>query len=177
MLCGLLSSCRAGALGLTGFGRCASWALEHWLSGCGTWTYLLDGMWDPFSPGIKPVSPAGRCFTTEGKSKCLVVRSCLTLCDPMDCSPPGSFVHGIFQARILEWVAIPFSRGSSHPRNQTPGSLLYCRRILYHLSHRGSPKPNIFIHNILPGALLPPAPLTIILEITFASLVVRSPIS
>ena len=49
--------------------------------------------------------------------------------------------------------------------------------ILYHLSHRGSPKPNIFTHNILPGALLPPAPLTIILEIPFASLVVRSPIS
>ena len=38
---------------------------------------------------------------------------CLTLCDPMDCSPPGSSVHGILQARILEWVAIPFSRGSS----------------------------------------------------------------
>ena len=42
-----------------------------------------------------------------------------TLCDPMDCSLPGSFVHGIFQARILEWVAISFSRGSSRPRNQT----------------------------------------------------------
>ena len=40
-------------------------------------------------------------------------QSCLTLCDPMDCSPPGSSVHGILQARILEWVAIPFSRGSS----------------------------------------------------------------
>ena len=39
----------------------------------------------------------------------------LTPCDPMDCSPPGSSVHGILQARILEWVAIPFSRGSSHP--------------------------------------------------------------
>ena len=40
-------------------------------------------------------------------------QSCPTLCDLMDCSPPGSFVHGILQARILEWVAIPFSRGSS----------------------------------------------------------------
>jgi len=39
--------------------------------------------------------------------------SCLTLCDPMDCSPPGSSVHGILQARILEWVAMPSSRGSS----------------------------------------------------------------
>ena len=40
----------------------------------------------------------------------LVTQSCLTLCDPMDCNPPGSSVHGILQARILEWVAIPFSR-------------------------------------------------------------------
>ena len=48
-----------------------------------------------------------------------VVQSYLTLCDPMDCSPPGSSVHGILQARILEWVAIPFSRGYSQPRDQT----------------------------------------------------------
>ena len=47
----------------------------------------------------------------------VVAQSCLTLCDPMDCSPPGSSVHGIFQARILEWVAIPFSGGSSGPRD------------------------------------------------------------
>ena len=49
----------------------------------------------------------------------LVAQSCLALCDPVDCSPPGSSVRGILQARILEWVAIPFSRGSSRPRNQT----------------------------------------------------------
>ena len=48
-----------------------------------------------------------------------VALSCPILCDPMDCSPPGSSVHGIFQARILEWVAISFSRGSSWPRNWT----------------------------------------------------------
>ena len=46
-------------------------------------------------------------------------QSCPTLCGPMDCSPPGSSVHGILQARILEWVAISFSRGSSQPRDQT----------------------------------------------------------
>ena len=46
----------------------------------------------------------------------LDAQSCLTLCDPMDCSSPGSSVNGILQARILEWVAIPFSRGSSQPR-------------------------------------------------------------
>ena len=44
---------------------------------------------------------------------CQVLHLCLTLCDPMDCSPPGSSVHGILQARILEWVAMPSSRGSS----------------------------------------------------------------
>ena len=48
-----------------------------------------------------------------------VAQSCLTLCDPMDCSPPGSSVHGILQARILEWVAVPFSRRSSQPRDRT----------------------------------------------------------
>ena len=46
-------------------------------------------------------------------------QSCLTLCDRMESSPPGSSVHGILQARILEWVAISFSRESSQPRNQT----------------------------------------------------------
>ena len=46
-------------------------------------------------------------------------QSCLTLCDPRDCSPPGSSVHGILQARILEWVAISSFRGSSWPRDQT----------------------------------------------------------
>ena len=50
---------------------------------------------------------------TYVKVKVLLAQSCLTLCVPMDCSPPGSSVHGILQARILEWVAFPFSRGSS----------------------------------------------------------------
>ena len=50
---------------------------------------------------------------------CLVAQSCLALWDVMDCSPSGSSVHRIFQARILEWVAISFSRGSSLPRNWT----------------------------------------------------------
>ena len=44
---------------------------------------------------------------------------CPTLCDPMDCSPPGSSLHGILQAKILEWVALPSSRGSSQPRDWT----------------------------------------------------------
>ena len=53
------------------------------------------------------------------KVKVKVAQSCLTLCDPMDCSRPGFSVHGIFQARILEWVAIPFLKRSYQPRDQT----------------------------------------------------------
>ena len=53
------------------------------------------------------------------ESESEVTQSCPTLCDPMDYSLPGSLVHGIFQARVLEWVAISFSRGSSQPRNWT----------------------------------------------------------
>ena len=60
-----------------------------------------------------------RMLVEEVKKKGLVAQLCLTLCDPMDCSPPGSSVHGILQARILEWVVISFSRGSSQPRDQT----------------------------------------------------------
>ena len=54
----------------------------------------------------------------------LATKSCPTLCDPMDCSPPACSVHGIFQARILEWIAISFSRGSSQPRNRTQVSCI-----------------------------------------------------
>ena len=54
----------------------------------------------------------------------LVAQSCLTLCNPMDCSPPGSSVHGILQARILELVAISLSRGSSQPKDQTQVSCI-----------------------------------------------------
>ena len=50
------------------------------------------------------------------------LQSCPTLCDPTYCSPPGSCVHGILQARVLKWVAIPFSRGSSQPKDRTQGS-------------------------------------------------------
>ena len=63
-----------------------------------------------------------------------VAQSCPTVCDPINRSPPGSSVHGIFQARILEWVAISFSRGSPWPRDWTCVSCISCivRWILYH---------------------------------------------
>ena len=58
-------------------------------------------------------------------------QSCTTLCDPMDCSPPGFSVHRILQARILAWIAIASSGGSSQPRDRTPVSYIG-RLILYH---------------------------------------------
>ena len=67
---------------------------------------------------------AGVFFTIKAICCCSVSQSCLTLCNPMDCSPPGSSVHGILQARILEWVAMPSSRRSSQPRDRTRVSSL-----------------------------------------------------
>ena len=61
-------------------------------------------------------------------------QSCVTVCDPMHCGPPSSSGHGSLQARILEWVALPSSRGSSQPRDQTHISYFFCtdRQVLYH---------------------------------------------
>ena len=84
----------------------------------------------------------------------LVTQSCLILCNPMDCSPLGSSVHGILQTRILECVAIPFSRGSSQPRDQTHVSCI-ADRFFYSLSLQLDPSNLvtsyivIFIVNVL----------------------------
>ena len=75
-------------------------------SSCGEWELLCCSTQASHCGGFSSV-------------KVLVAQSCPTLCDPMNCSPSASYVHGILQARILEWVAMPFSRGSSWPRNQT----------------------------------------------------------
>ena len=71
------------------------------------------------------------------------------LCDPMDCSPPDTSVHGILHVRIQEWVAMPSSRGSSWPRDQTHFSYVSCigRQILYHWCHLGSPLSHYFMAN------------------------------
>ena len=79
--------------------------------------------------------------TQESESE--VTQSCPTLCDPMACSLPCSPFHGIFQSRVLECVAISFSRGSSQPKEWNL-SLPHCRQVLYHLSHQGSP-PLLFL--------------------------------
>ena len=78
-----------------------------------------------FLIGVKPlytvvlVSALQQSESTICCVLCLVAQPCLPLCAPMDCSLPGSSAHGILQARILEWVAMPSSRGSSQPRDQT----------------------------------------------------------
>ena len=132
---------------------------------------LYQPLSSPFSH-LQPLVTSNHLHVYEVKVKVKVTQSCPTLCDPMDYA-----VHGILQARILEWVAFPFSRGSSQPgieprspilqadslpaepqgkpKNTGVGSpslhqrifltqesnwgLLRCRRILYQLSHEGSP--------------------------------------
>ena len=73
-------------------------------------------------------------FTSYCRQYECSVTQCLTLCNPMDYSPPGSSVHGILQARILEWVASALRHGI-FPWQLNPG-LQYCRRILYSLCHQ-----------------------------------------
>ena len=86
-------------------------------------TLLVSGI----SPSHQPMSVC--CIPTQH------AQLCPTLCDPMDCSPPGSSIHGILQAKVLEWVAISFSRGMFPTQGSHPG-LSHCRQMLYHLSHQ-----------------------------------------
>ena len=89
--------------------------------------------WPALSPRAKPAPPGGSKRSASAQplasprhrgqsgtsSELLVTQSCPTLCDSTDCGPPGSSAHGVLQGRILEWVAVPFSRGSSQPRDRT----------------------------------------------------------
>ena len=104
-------------------------------------------------PSLPPCSWQPMNFLLSPCSTVLVAQLCLTLCDPMDCSSPGSSVHGILQARILEWVAISFSGDLPDPGIETvsciggrfllskPPGLAYCLhslaffRILYSWNH------------------------------------------
>ena len=79
------------------------------------------------------------------KSESEIAQSCLTLCDPMDLSLPGSSVYGIFQARVLKWVAISFSRGSSQPRDRNPVSHTAGR----HFTVQATREAHIFIECLL----------------------------
>ena len=94
-------------------GQSHSGHLLCWFSGCAG-----EGHW---------VLSLTTCFPPVGKfPSCSIAQPCLTLYDPMDRSPPDSSVPGILQARILEWVAMPSSRGSSQPRNRTHVSWISC---------------------------------------------------
>ena len=122
-----------------------SWGMQVFYLCCGIQT-LSFGMWDlvPW-PGIEPGPPALGVkslshWTTREVPQllcvcvCVSLQLCPTLCDPMDGSPPGSSVHGILQARILEWFAMPSSMSSSWSRDWTPISYVSYtgRKILYH---------------------------------------------
>ena len=74
--------------------------------------------------------------------------------NPVDCNPPGSSVHGILQARILKWVVMPSSRGSSQPKDQTCFSYVswISRWVLYHESHLGSPYG--IMHHFIRGSVI-----------------------
>ena len=129
----------------------------HWVSNtcCGLWSWAHLGSSPSSSPrqlcSLEHVVEPQYSVNAEGWKPpffdfpvcmcvfLLVTQSYVTLCDPMDCILPGSSVHEILQARILEWVVIPFSRGSSWPRDRTCISCIG-RWILLPLSHRGSPK-------------------------------------
>ena len=88
---------------------------------CEWFIQCIDFMWFYFDNNL---------FIHHNNSESEVAHSCLTLCDPMDCSLPGSSVHGIFHARVLEWIAISFSRGSSQPRDPTRVSRIVDRRFI-----------------------------------------------
>ena len=111
---------------------------------------------------LTPSSPATTLLVQELITSCLddlvavvlvymhakLLHSCLTLGDPMDCSPPGSSVHGILQVRILEWVAMPSSRGTSRPRDWTPCllHLLHWQMGSSLLARPGKPQLLLFSH-------------------------------
>ena len=106
--------------------RGISWL--DWSGMAGTGDVLVDTYISWFNDWKARVLPGEWKRVLESESESEVAQSCLTLCNPMDCSLPGSSVCGIFQARILEWVAIAFSRRSSQPRDWTRVSWIVGRR-------------------------------------------------
>ena len=87
--------------------------------------------------------------------KVLVTESCMTLCEPMDYSLPGSSVHGILQARILNWVAMFFSSGSSWPRNQNFISCISCIAGRFFTVHSAYETRKIFFASAIKNTLSP----------------------
>ena len=101
---------------------CVDARLHETVSSCHTPALCLGFLQRASGEGVTTSPPCQGSLPSCAVGMCMCVllaQWCPTLCDPMDCSPPGSSVHEISQARILEWAAIPFSRGSSRPRDQT----------------------------------------------------------
>ena len=95
-------------------------------------------------------------FTSVSVARiCSLAQLCLTLCDPLDCSLPGSSVHGSFQVRILEWVATSSCKGSSQPKDRTCTSCLVRQIFFLPLSHLGSPIATIAFIRLLMTIDLP----------------------
>ena len=134
------SARNGGDLGLApGLGRCPGEGNSHWLHYSG-----LENCMDCLVHGV----PKSRTWLSDFHSSFRIInidiehtcmhakllQLCPTLCNTMDCSLPGSSVHGILQARILEWVAMPAFRGSARPRDQTRVSYVSCisRQVLYY---------------------------------------------
>ena len=116
------------------------WSAEAAIDGLGSLPserHVNMNVFPTYSPSPLGLCPACVCAK--------LLQSCSTLCNPMDCSPPGSSVNRILQARTLEWVAMTSSRGSSQPRDQTCFSYVCCigMQILYHQHHLGNPKMGV----------------------------------
>ena len=109
-----------------------------------SWASLLSGH---RSTWAEVPEPEGQCSRVTAFNVCTQLPSCVRLCDPMDCSPPGSSVRGILQARILEWVAISSSRGPSWSRDPTCISCVSCI---------GTMPPGKPVTHVNPGLPVPP---------------------
>ena len=107
------------------------------LSPQGSWM-VIAGCAQPMVATPSPQDENNFKYTLLVPALCLVAQSCPTLCNPMTAPRQAPLSIGILQARILEWVAMPFSRGSSQSRASNPG-LPQCWWFLYQLSHHGSP--------------------------------------
>ena len=117
-----------------------SWTVGHQAPLC--MELFRQDYWNGLPFPIQGIFPTQEVERKESE----VTQSCPTLCDPMDCCLPGFSVHGIFQARVLEWVILSIPRGSSRPRNWTQVSCiagryfnLWVTRDFLPLNHLGSP--------------------------------------
>ena len=95
------------------------WSFSTWSGTNWNGTYLFHGYIPSSLPGRGNAVYFYCCLVTRVKAKAIATQLCLTLCNPMDYNLPGFSVHGILQAKILAWVVISFSRGSSQPRGRT----------------------------------------------------------